>query len=528
MDLDTALALGGFAVPVVAGAWEFVFAGLRRLGYRVQMETAATPPEGGGTGGGRSFVLLRFQNNGLAGIDPDNYVAPENGLVGIRVKFPKRRVKDMRVTECSHNTQWSFFAPDTPQFGIEPSEDAIRLPKVQLNRGWHFKVLVTLEAEPDAPEPAAPPTGLNWFRRRLAMRNWPEKRLRELVVVEAAIKSGGERRIRWTESHTYASPRIAALVAFLVAVAGAQLVLTVNEPRTATVVTPPLDCTKGRLELSGSTAFYKPVAQAAAAYEKRCMGQVSVEAPKEKFVGSGTGLAELEQAGKAGASAPGHGLANRLAFSDSPAARGEHPNLLPTPVALSVFTLVATKDAQVQNLTPEQVRDLYAGRVTNWKDVGGADLPVHLVSRNSDSGTRIVLKQKLLGGRELPGVTESDCAAVPDAKPGRCEVKSTEALLRTMAQTPGALGHSELNAALAHPGLVLVRIDGRSAKDDDVAQQGYPYWHPEYAYSYGDPPAQSPAAGFLLFLKKGLGAGVLSNNDFQPCADFDSPVKCAP
>lgn len=531
MQLETMVAVLGLAVPVVAAVWEFMLAGRKRLGYRVQMETTADETDHSSN---RSFVLLRFQNSGWTAIDSGDYVARDGSPVGISIKFPDRRVVDLTVTECSDEAQWGFFE-EAGAFGTTIEGDAINLPKVQLNRGWYYKVLVTLERIPGTTPPPPPePPRHSGPRGWLERSEWFERRQRRrrhdpLVKVTAAIKNGGQRRIRWTDSHTYASPGVAALVTVLVMTAVTQSALTFTRDDTRTVVTPPLDCAKkGVLRLSGSTAFRDAVARAAAAYEERCLGQVKVEAPAANFIGSGTGLSKLNEDGKNAHPANGEGLPGQLAFSDTPLDRNQYPELLPRPVALSLFTLVASKDAGVQNLSVQQIRDLYSGKITNWKQVNGADLKVHLVSRNSDSGTRTVLVNKVLGGKELPGVTDGDCAAMAADKPGRCEVKDTQALLRSVSRTTGALGHAELSAALATPGVVRVRIDGIAAEADGAAQNGYPYWQTENAYSYGEPPADSPAAGFLLFLTKGLGAGVLRQNHFKPCVDFDSALKCAP
>ncbi|MFD7706611.1 substrate-binding domain-containing protein [Streptomyces sp. NPDC059786] len=149
--------------------------------------------------------------------------------------------------------------------------------------------------------------------------------------------------------------------------------------------------------------------------------------------------------------------------------------------------MVASEDAGVRTLSLKQVRDLCAGRITNWKEVGGADLPVHLVSRNPGSGTRSTLEQRVLAGADLPKVTVDDCVGLDPDRPGRCEVGDTDTLLSTVARTPGALGHSEVGAATAHDDLVRVRIDGAEGVEDGA----YPYWQTEYACTYGKPPADS-------------------------------------
>ena len=107
-----------------------------------------------------------------------------------------------------------------------------------------------------------------------------------------------------------------------------------------------------------------------------------------------------------------------LAFSDGEKPDGM-PSLLPRPIAFFLFTLVAGPDAGVQDLTLDQIRSIYAGKVVNWREIGGNDLPIRLVSRNPGSGTRAAFQRRVhlrragrrVAGRELP--------ALPDQPGGR-------------------------------------------------------------------------------------------------------------
>ena len=161
-------AILGLAVPVAAALWEFVLAGRKRLGYRVQMDTtagdAAASPYAGvlqqmeRTNGvplrDPSFLLLRVENSGWAPIVEEDYLAPAGGPVGIRIKCRGRSVVGMVVTELSRRELRGFFTPpgedhhsawSVPGFGV--ADGLIELPKVKLNRRDHYKVLAVLERE---------------------------------------------------------------------------------------------------------------------------------------------------------------------------------------------------------------------------------------------------------------------------------------------------------------------------------------------------------------------------------------------
>lgn len=205
--------------------------------------------------------------------------------------------------------------------------------------------------------------------------------------------------------------------------------------------------------------------------------------------------------------------------------------MLPRPIAFSLFTLVVNREAGVQDLSPEQIRRLHAGEIVNRRQIGGNDLPVRLVSRFSDPGTRRTFEQRLLDGRREPGDTSDDCAnPAPGAPPGvvRCARASTGDVLDAVAATPGALGYSEGGAASARDDLLLVRIGGHAATLEGADYGAYPFWETEYAYTYGEPEADSPTASFLLYLTNVVGKDIVRSHGHRPCAEPANPVPCRP
>ncbi|MFD5440201.1 substrate-binding domain-containing protein [Streptomyces tendae] len=503
----------GLAVPVVAALWEFVLAGRKRLGYRVQLDTtirdsAASGPDttvlqrmqwDGTNLRDPSVVLLRIENAGWSPVVAGDYVAPANDPVGIRIAFPGRRVVGMTVTERSPQVPPTFFVPGAE--GFETTGREVKLPKVILNRRAHYKVLAVLDREEGFTEP-----------------EFPEPEVTAGVV--GGVRGGN---IKKTAYYPFASRQVRWLLASLILVSATQSAFTLAGTDEAAA---PLDCAAGTLHLSGSTAFAPVLREAARQYERTCP-DARIPLTATSFKGSVDGLDTLAAAGADARLADGRGLGDRLAFSDGPKSDGR-PRLLPRPVALSLFTLVVHKDAGVEDLSLKQVRDIYAGTVTNWSQVKGNDVPVHLVSRNPGSGTRTTLEQQVLDGRPLPAVTTPDCAGLDRDRPGRCEVGGTGTLLDTVAATPGALGHSEVGAAAAHDDVRQVRIDGYPATLEGADEGAYPYWQTEIAYTYGETPADSIAAGFLRYLADEVGKDIVRSKGHRPCAELDKPLLCRP
>ena len=477
--------------------YEFVLKGRKSLGYRVQMDTTATDvvpsqfagalqqlQENGVPLRDPTLALLRIENNGATDIDTRDYAVLDDDLIGIRVSFPGRRVAGVVVTELSADFLRSSFAPGS---GLGVRDGVIELPKVPLNRAAHYKVLAALERAPG--ETGKPGQFAD-----------PE--------VVGGIKGGlGGGRIQETSSRTGRSWRGIGLVGFLVVVVLAQLAVTLWNNDSA-----PLDCARGRLAVTGSTAFEPVAREAADNYAATCPGASFAFA----MSGSGKGLRGVQ---------PG-----AVAFSDGEKPDG-HPRLLPRAIAFFLFSLVINAEAGVEDLSLAQIRRLYRGEITNWRDVGGADLPVRLVSRDSDSGTRVAFQRRVLDGAREPGTNSDDCKGLdPGGSAGvlRCARGSTREVLDEVAATPGALGYSEVSAAAGRDDVLLVRIGGHAATLDDADHGAYPFWETEYAYTVGQPAADSLAASFLRYLTNQVGEDVIRSHGSRPCAELDNPALCRP
>ncbi|GAA2294580.1 phosphate ABC transporter substrate-binding protein [Streptomyces violaceusniger] len=500
---ENLLALLGVVVTVGGLSYERLIPGRKRIGYRVQMDTLIDDSTQGGPIhqrlrmlentpdlAGASLVLLRIENDGFRSIDADDYItAPATNHRGLTATFPNRTVRDVAVTEPSHPDLLRHLpqrgTPENP--GLVCAGNEISLPRVPLNKGDHFKLLVLLTgAGTDKPP-----------------------------HVGGRIKEG---RIRNNEKFRRPSNRMLGLIGSLLAMLILQsfgMPLWRDDPL-------PRGCAAGNLTIVGSTAF-KPVAQdAAKAYQDDCRdAHVTVETQ-----GSGRGTKTLIDAGEA---AKG-GFPSYLAFSDGPDGDG-NPKLKQHLVALSVFSVVVNKAVGISDLSLEDVRALYSGRITNWNQLpGGPDLPVRLVSRDAKSGTRGVFESRVLGRNEISR-TSDNCRnpKFPTDTVVRCELDSTGEVLKTVANTPGAIGYAELHSAeeSARKGdLHLVALAHRKPSIGAVRERTYPFWEPEYAYTYTAPPANSLTSKFLDYLAGDTGRNLIEKHGHLPCAVPENQRAC--
>ncbi|GAA4888663.1 substrate-binding domain-containing protein [Streptomyces coeruleoprunus] len=473
----------------------------KRIGYRVQMDTpigrnvrnggrpdvpfglfgeAPSPPDA-------TLVLLRIENDGPQSVGDADYTGrPPHGLT---VEFTGRRIRAVAVTQPGDADH--LMEHFTPEAGMRHSGGTLHLPRVPLNPGEHFKLLFLLAG--------GPAEGL--VRVTGGLRDGE-------VRPNTAVPADGN-------PPRFSRPaRLITVLLTLCVVALATIIVVRDDTR------PPMGCATGRLTLVGSTAFAPVAEELARKYEDDCPGStITVDAH-----GTTTGIRALAEAGarhKTGSPAV-------IALSDGPKPDTGYDQLRENRVAVSAFAMVVNDRVPLRGLTTDDVRRIYAGEIRNWSRLGGPDLPVVLVSRNTNSGTREVFQRRVLGRYE-PAPSSPDCRrkADPAARVLRCEVDSTRQVMSTVAAIPGALGYSELRSGADVPGLHRLALDGRAPSIEDIARSGYRYREIEYAYTYGRPPADSLVSSFLVYLVRGSGQDVVRTHGHLPCATPEALHICA-
>ncbi|MEU7261524.1 substrate-binding domain-containing protein [Streptomyces rimosus] len=490
-DTETLLAAAGLVVTAVLWAVERFLPGRKRIGYRVQMDTAIgmNPRDAHSLVQLRllrrdreitdaTLALLRFENDGGKDIVRQDYQEP------LTVEFTGRTVIGVEVPDANPPDLVGMLTRNGG--GLRHSGGRLVVPKVPLNKRNHFKLLVLLSADEgsgggDGSRPGE-------------------------VVVGGFISGGRIRRNtqRW-------GPRKLSLALGGVCIILVGLLSGLLLNRQTVVVN--AECATGRLTVDGSTAFAPPMREIADQYEARCRG-ARIDVAES---GSLSGLGRLS---KAGASAPGGGPAF-LAVSDV-AAPSIYRRLEGRRVGVILLALVVNERTGVDNLTTEQLRGIYDGRYTNWKQLGGNDLPVGIVGRDAASGTRRAFETTVLRGSEPGTVSSYDCSGKDrdaTARVTRCEVNSTGSLLDAVGRVPGGIGYAEVYAAAKHPRVVGIRLNGREPDIEWGGQRNYPFWTVEYLYTYGQPEDGSLVAKFRAFMDSDTAKNILRKYRHVPCAD---------
>ncbi|WP_432718859.1 phosphate ABC transporter substrate-binding protein PstS family protein [Pectinatus frisingensis] len=140
-------------------------------------------------------------------------------------------------------------------------------------------------------------------------------------------------------------------------------------------------------------------------------------------------------------------------------------------VAVAPFVLITNTENKVANLTIQQASDIFTGKITNWKDVGGDDQPITIIHRAKSSGSRAIITATILKGQEF-----TDNASIQD---------SNGAVLKGVATTPGAIGY--VDAAYADKSVKTFSLDGVAYSAQAVIDGKYPIFGYEHMYTKGEP-----------------------------------------
>ncbi|MFD1483971.1 phosphate ABC transporter substrate-binding protein [Lacticaseibacillus baoqingensis] len=249
----------------------------------------------------------------------------------------------------------------------------------------------------------------------------------------------------------------------------------------------------------GSTALQPLVEQAASAYQN--------DHPEVKLTvqggGSGTGLSQVVQG------------AVTIGNSDIFAEQGkgvDASKLVDHQVAVVGMAPVTNKDVGIKDLKMSQLRDIFTGKVKNWKQVGGKDEAITVVNRAQGSGTRATFEAAVLDGQTALTSQEQD---------------SNGTVQKIVAQTPGAISY--LAFSYVKSDVQALHIDGVAPTAKNVATNAWKIWSYEHMYTKGKP--DQATASFLKYInssavQKSLVTklGYISIHDMQVQKSADNQV----
>ena len=179
-------------------------------------------------------------------------------------------------------------------------------------------------------------------------------------------------------------------------------------------------------------------------------------------------------------------------------------------IGVDALVFIVNEDNPVTDLTQQQLRDIYAGKITNWKDVGGQDLDIVAFQRRSDSGSQTLFQKLLIQGGEL---MDPPTELAPTAMG---ELVDSLAAYNNSANAIGFSVYYYIDQMYSQPGLRLLSVDGVMPSNDTLADGSYPLCNDFYAVIRPDAAADSPERQLYDWLDTEAGQACIKKAGYVP------------
>ena len=173
-------------------------------------------------------------------------------------------------------------------------------------------------------------------------------------------------------------------------------------------------------------------------------------------------------------------------------------------VALDGLSVYVNPENSLKELTVAQVGDIFTGKIKNWKEVGGADAPITIYSRENSSGTYEFFKEHVLQGK--------DFAASAQTMPG------TAAILQAVSKDKNGIGYGGAAYGAGAKHLAIKKTDSSPAvepTEENVVAGTYPIWR--YLFIYVNPALdKGEIAAYLNWIRRDEGQKVVKDVGYFP------------
>jgi len=243
------------------------------------------------------------------------------------------------------------------------------------------------------------------------------------------------------------------------------------------------------ITISGSTTVQPIVAKAAEKYMDD-NGNVEI------IVSGGGSSVGVTNAGEGKSDI---GMSSRDLKSEE---KTKYPDLKTYIIAKDGIAIIIHKDNSISTLTLKQIRGIYNGTYKNWKDLGGSDLSIVVVNRDSTSGTREFFWEKVMSKENFTATA--------------LEKNSNGAVQQTIQQTPGAIGYVGLG--FVDTSIKAVKIDQNGSLFEPTVQNvlngEYPISRPLILLTKGE--TSGLAKEFIDFILSAEGQKIVEEEGFVP------------
>jgi len=169
---------------------------------------------------------------------------------------------------------------------------------------------------------------------------------------------------------------------------------------------------------------------------------------------------------------------------------------IPYAIALDGIAVVVHPSNSISNLTIKQLKDIYTGKIKNWNELGGPNLPIVVISRDVSSGTFEVFNEKVMAGAKVSSSAQL--------------LASNNAVTTTVSTTPGAIGYAGLGFVSSK--VKSVAIEKIIPSEQTVKDGTYKLARKLYMYTNGK--AKGAVSQYIAFIQSSQGQKIVEKQGF--------------
>ncbi|GHT16281.1 phosphate ABC transporter substrate-binding protein [Endomicrobiia bacterium] len=200
----------------------------------------------------------------------------------------------------------------------------------------------------------------------------------------------------------------------------------------------------------------------------------------------------------------------RIEEKEKMLAESKNINPVEFKIGLDGLAILVNKNNPVNKLTLEQLRDIFMARITNWKEVGGRNRKIVILSRESNSGTYMFFKERVLGIGDENNKNEFSTQSLM--------MSSSQTICNEVCQNPNALGYVGMGFVDERVKPVSVAVNAESEyvypMPKNVMNGTYPISRPLYIYTNGE--SQDVVKMFIDYALSAAGQKIVLEADFIP------------
>jgi phosphate transport system substrate-binding protein len=179
-------------------------------------------------------------------------------------------------------------------------------------------------------------------------------------------------------------------------------------------------------------------------------------------------------------------------------------------VGLDGLVVIVNRDNPVTQLTLTELKDIFMAKVTNWKEVGGQDRKIVILSREANSGTHMFFKERVIRNNDMDSNDEFSVHSLM--------MSSSQAVYDEVLQNPNALGYVGMVFVDAKIKVLSIAVDENCKyiypTRDTVIDGSYPISRPLYLYTDGKP--KGIVEMFIEYALSDEGQKIVVYTDFVP------------